>query len=144
MLLFVTVSFILTIAILTILISYTYGLTMILRMLSTQGRSNTHSICASHLRVVTMCYGTLLFTSWWSKSSYSFDQDKVASVFSTLLTPCRAIGSTAWGTRIRRIPWEKLLALKKSLLLMWDLTWYFYSSKLIFFPLGFNMKLLAT
>ncbi|ELR59841.1 hypothetical protein M91_02141 [Bos mutus] len=58
--------------------------------------SNTHEIeliilafstCGSHLTVVTVFYGTLIFMYVQPESSHSFDTDKMASIFYTLVIP---------------------------------------------------------
>jgi olfactory receptor len=46
---------------LVILVSYLLILRAILRMNSTEGRHKAFSTCGSHLRVVTIFYGTLIF-----------------------------------------------------------------------------------
>ncbi|XP_055287960.1 olfactory receptor 1020-like [Moschus berezovskii] len=72
---------------LTILISYLYILTAILRIHSAEGRHKAFSTCASHLMVVTIFFGTILFMYLRPSSSYSMDQDKVVSVFYTVVIP---------------------------------------------------------
>uniref|UniRef100_A0A8C3WYC6 Olfactory receptor n=1 Tax=Catagonus wagneri TaxID=51154 RepID=A0A8C3WYC6_9CETA len=71
---------------LTILISYLYILTAIL-ISSTEGRHKAFSTCASHLMVVTIFFGTILFMYLCPSSSYAMDQDKVVSTFYTVLIP---------------------------------------------------------
>ncbi|XP_044840352.1 olfactory receptor 1052-like [Mauremys mutica] len=46
----------------TILISYTYIIFAILRIRSTAGRHKAFSTCTSHLTVISILYGTLIFT----------------------------------------------------------------------------------
>ncbi|XP_068947147.1 olfactory receptor 8K3-like isoform X2 [Petaurus breviceps papuanus] len=70
-----------------ILASYTVILVTILRMNSAEGRQKAFSTCGSHLTVVTVFYGTLLFMYLQPQSSHSFDTDKIASVFYTLIMP---------------------------------------------------------
>ncbi|XP_049718107.1 olfactory receptor 1020-like [Elephas maximus indicus] len=72
---------------LTILISYLYILVAILRIQSAEGRCKAFSTCASHLRAVTIFFGTILFMYLCPSPSYSMDQDKVVSVFYTLIFP---------------------------------------------------------
>lgn len=72
---------------LTILISYLYILVAILRINSAKGRHKAFSTCASHLMVVTIFFGTILFMYLRPSSSYSMDQDKVVSVFYTVVIP---------------------------------------------------------
>ncbi|XP_017655104.1 olfactory receptor 8K3-like, partial [Nannospalax galili] len=70
-----------------ILVSYMLILIAILRMNSAEGRHKAFSTCGSHLTVVTIFYGTLIFMYVQPKSSHSFDTDKVASIFYTLIIP---------------------------------------------------------
>ncbi|XP_010600609.3 olfactory receptor 5AP2-like [Loxodonta africana] len=72
---------------LTILISYLYILVAILRIQSAEGRCKAFSTCASHLIAVTIFFGTILFMYLHPSSSYSMDQDKVVSVFYTVIIP---------------------------------------------------------
>lgn len=72
---------------LTILISYLYILIAILRIRSAEGRHKAFSTCASHLMAVTIFFGTILFMYLRPSSSYSMDQDKVVSVFYTVVIP---------------------------------------------------------
>ncbi|XP_020830132.1 olfactory receptor 8K3-like [Phascolarctos cinereus] len=74
-------------SLLIILISYIFILVTILRMNSSEGRHKAFSTCGSHLTGVVIFYGTLLFTYLQPQSSHSFDTDKMASVFYTLIIP---------------------------------------------------------
>ncbi|XP_008828781.1 olfactory receptor 502-like [Nannospalax galili] len=79
-----------TIGVITLLVigtSYTYILITILKMPSTEGRHKAFSTCTSHLTAVTLYYGTTTFIYVMPKSSYSTDQNKVVSVFYTVLIP---------------------------------------------------------
>ncbi|XP_048216033.1 olfactory receptor 8K3-like [Perognathus longimembris pacificus] len=70
-----------------ILFSYLLILIAIFKMNSVEGRHKALSTCGSHLTVVTVFYGTLIFMYVQPKSSHSFDTDKVASIFYTLVIP---------------------------------------------------------
>ncbi|XP_036620076.1 olfactory receptor 1020-like [Trichosurus vulpecula] len=72
---------------LTILVSYLYVIVAILRIRSAEGRYKAFSTCASHLTAVTIFFGTILFMYLRPSSSYSMDQDKVVSVFYTVVIP---------------------------------------------------------
>ncbi|XP_054999043.1 olfactory receptor 8K3-like [Sorex araneus] len=72
---------------LVLVLSYLLILIAILRMKSAEGRRKAFSTCASHLTVVTVFYGTLIFMYVKPKSSPSFDTDKMASIFYTLIIP---------------------------------------------------------
>ncbi|XP_008828258.2 olfactory receptor 502-like [Nannospalax galili] len=75
------------ITVLTIAVSYTYILITILKMRSTEGRHKAFSTCTSHLSAVTLFYGTTTFVYVMPKSSYSTDQNKVVSMFYTVVIP---------------------------------------------------------
>ncbi|NWW45193.1 O1020 protein, partial [Pedionomus torquatus] len=70
-----------------ILVSYGRILFTILRKGSVLGKHKAFGTCASHLVVVTIFYGTLLFMYLRPSSSYSMGRDKVVSVFYTVVTP---------------------------------------------------------
>ncbi|XP_075404343.1 olfactory receptor 5G9-like [Tenrec ecaudatus] len=74
-------------SILSVLLSYSYIITTILRMNSSEGRRKTFSTCASHLTAVAIFHGTLLFMYLRPSSSYSMDTDKMVSVFYTVVIP---------------------------------------------------------
>ena len=80
-------SCVLGFSIVTVLLSYSYIITTILRMKSAESRRKAFSTCASHLTTVAIFYGTLLFMYFRPSSSYSMDMDKVASVFYTVVIP---------------------------------------------------------
>uniref|UniRef100_A0A8D1V506 G-protein coupled receptors family 1 profile domain-containing protein n=1 Tax=Sus scrofa TaxID=9823 RepID=A0A8D1V506_PIG len=72
---------------LLILTSYSYILFSILRMHSGEGRHKAFSTCASHLTALILFYSTAVYTYLRPTSSYSLNQDKVASVFYTVVIP---------------------------------------------------------
>uniref|UniRef100_A0A452SG44 Olfactory receptor n=1 Tax=Ursus americanus TaxID=9643 RepID=A0A452SG44_URSAM len=74
-------------SLLIVLVSYLLILVAIVRMNSAEGRHKAFSTCGSHLTVATVFYGTLIFMYVQPESSHSFDTDKVASVFYTLVIP---------------------------------------------------------
>ncbi|XP_066110025.1 olfactory receptor 5W2-like [Saccopteryx bilineata] len=74
-------------SIVTVLLSYSYIITTVLRMNSAKGRRKAFSTCASHLTAVAIFHGTLLFMYFRPNSSYSTDTDKMASVFYTVVIP---------------------------------------------------------
>ncbi|XP_005911127.2 LOW QUALITY PROTEIN: olfactory receptor 8K3 [Bos mutus] len=83
----VLTGFNLIFSLLIVLVSYLLILTVIVRMNSTEGRWKAFSTCGSHLTVVTVFYGTLIFMYVQPESSHSFDTDKMASIFYTLVIP---------------------------------------------------------
>ncbi|XP_036733059.2 olfactory receptor 5F1-like [Manis pentadactyla] len=74
-------------ALLVILASYSYILSSIFRLRSGEGRRKALSTCASHLTAVILFYATSIYTYLRPSSSYALDQDKVASVFYTVVIP---------------------------------------------------------
>jgi olfactory receptor len=74
-------------SLLFILVSYLLILIAILRMNSAEGRRKAFSTCGSHLTVVIIFYGTLIFVYVQPKSSHSIDTDKLSSIFYTLIIP---------------------------------------------------------
>ncbi|XP_021552193.1 olfactory receptor 8D4 [Neomonachus schauinslandi] len=72
---------------LTIIISYGFILSSILRIHSAQVRSKAFSTCSSHLTAVLIFYGTLMSMYLKPASSSSLIQEKVSSVFYTTVIP---------------------------------------------------------
>ncbi|XP_033029700.1 olfactory receptor 1009-like [Lacerta agilis] len=70
---------------LIILVSYIAILFAILRISSAQGRYKAFSTCASHLTTVTILYGAIFFMYVRPGSTFSIDQDKIVSVFYSLV-----------------------------------------------------------
>ncbi|XP_042532150.1 olfactory receptor 8K3-like [Dipodomys spectabilis] len=80
-------AFDLLISLLIVLVSYLLILIAILKMKSAEGRRKAFSTCGSHLTVVIVFYGTLIFMYVQPESSHSIDTDKVSSIFYTLVIP---------------------------------------------------------
>nr|XP_060636625.1 olfactory receptor 5AP2-like [Anolis sagrei ordinatus] len=72
---------------LVILVSYVYIVIAILMIRTKEGRLKAFSTCASHLTVVNIYYGTIIFTYIRPNSSYSQEQDQILPVFYGILTP---------------------------------------------------------
>ncbi|XP_072826920.1 olfactory receptor 5W2-like [Vicugna pacos] len=70
-----------------VLVSYCYIILSVLKIHSAEGRRKAFSTCTSHLTAVAIFQGTLLFTYFRPSSSYSLDQDKMISLFYTLVIP---------------------------------------------------------
>ena len=87
MIILILAGFDLILSLLIVLVSYLLILVSILRMSSAEGRHKAFSTCGSHLTVAIVFYGTLLFMYVQPESSHSFDTDKVASIFYTLIIP---------------------------------------------------------
>ncbi|XP_003467886.2 olfactory receptor 10AG1-like [Cavia porcellus] len=79
--LFVAVPFML------ILASYSKIISTILRLPTAKGRAKAFSTCSSHLLVVVLFFGTATITYLRPKSSHSADNDKLLSLFYTVVTP---------------------------------------------------------
>ncbi|XP_071473163.1 olfactory receptor 8K3-like [Marmota flaviventris] len=74
-------------SLLVIVVSYVLILLAILRMKSAEGRRKAFSTCGSHLTVVMVFYGTLIFMYVQPNSRHSFISVKMASIFYTLVIP---------------------------------------------------------
>ncbi|XP_039101028.1 olfactory receptor 9I1-like [Hyaena hyaena] len=72
---------------LIILISYLLIIKAILKVKSPGGKAKTFSTCASHLTAVALFFGTLIFMYLQSGSGKSLEEDKVVSVFYTVVIP---------------------------------------------------------
>ncbi|XP_072483806.1 olfactory receptor 5W2-like [Notamacropus eugenii] len=84
---FTVFGFIEMVSISSILISYCYIILSVLKIRSTDGRWKAFSTCTSHITAVTIFQGTLLFMYFRPSSAYSLDQDKMISLFYTLVIP---------------------------------------------------------
>ncbi|KAG8547245.1 hypothetical protein GDO81_028780 [Engystomops pustulosus] len=74
-------SFLLTV------VSYVHIVISILKIHSVKGRYKVFSTCASHLLVVTLYYGTIMFMYIRPHSTYYHTMDKITSLFYTVVTP---------------------------------------------------------
>ncbi|KAM4013566.1 olfactory receptor 5AP2-like [Anomaloglossus baeobatrachus] len=72
---------------LSILVSYIFIISSILKISTAKGKSKAFSTCASHLTVVCIFFGTILFMYLRPTSAYSLDSDKMISVFYNIITP---------------------------------------------------------
>ncbi|XP_046928245.1 olfactory receptor-like protein OLF2 [Lynx rufus] len=68
-------------------VSYCYIILAVIKIRSAEGRFKAFSTCTSHLTAVAIFQGTLLFMYFRPSSSYSLDQDKMTSLFYTLVIP---------------------------------------------------------
>lgn len=90
----IVVSINITVPSVTILISYIFILTAILRIKSTQGRSKAFSTCSSHIITISLFFGSAALTYFKSSSPGSMDWGKLP-LFSILTwCPCSIPGST--------------------------------------------------
>ncbi|XP_053564217.1 olfactory receptor 1019-like isoform X2 [Bombina bombina] len=67
--------------------SYTYIFATIMKIKSSTGKRKAFSTCTSHLLCVSLFYGTAFFMYLRPASSYSASQDKVVSVFYSMVIP---------------------------------------------------------
>ncbi|XP_032757944.1 olfactory receptor 8K3-like [Rattus rattus] len=111
MIILVLAAFNLISSLLVVLVSYLFILIAILRMNSAEGRRKAFSTCGSHLTVVTVFYGTLIFMYVQPQSSHSFDTDKVASIFYTLIIPM--LNPMVYSLRNKDVKYALQRALRK-------------------------------
>nr|XP_048304975.1 olfactory receptor 145-like [Myodes glareolus] len=83
---FIVVGVNVTVPSLTIFISYTLILSNILGIRSAEGRSKAFSTCGSHVVAVSFFFGALAFM-YLKPSSVSGDEDKVSTIFYTIVGP---------------------------------------------------------
>ncbi|XP_069601697.1 olfactory receptor-like protein OLF1 [Ranitomeya imitator] len=69
------------------LVSYFHIITTILKIRSTKGRYKAFSTCASHLTVVSLYYGTIMFMYLRPRHSYFPDRDRAIAILYTVVTP---------------------------------------------------------
>ncbi|XP_075048331.1 olfactory receptor 5AR1-like [Mixophyes fleayi] len=69
------------------LFSYVHIISTILKIHYSQGRLKAFSTCASHLNVVTLYYGTIMFMYLRPHSTSSHEMDKIISILYTTVTP---------------------------------------------------------
>ncbi|XP_006877663.1 PREDICTED: olfactory receptor 5F1-like [Chrysochloris asiatica] len=74
-------------SLLVILSSYCYILFSIFLMHSGEGRRKALSTCASHLTAIILFYASSIYTYLKPTSSYSLNQDKVSSLFYSVVIP---------------------------------------------------------
>uniref|UniRef100_G3TWS9 Olfactory receptor n=1 Tax=Loxodonta africana TaxID=9785 RepID=G3TWS9_LOXAF len=70
-----------------VLVSYCHIILSVLKIRSAEGKFKAFSTCTSHLTAVAMFHGTMLFMYFRPSSAYSLDQDKMTSLFYTLIIP---------------------------------------------------------
>ncbi|XP_024433939.1 olfactory receptor 5AC2 [Desmodus rotundus] len=87
LIIFIFAAFIQISTLMTIVISYTRVLFDILKKRSEKGRSKALSTCSAHLLSVSLYYGTLIFTYLRPASGPAEGQDKMYSLFYTIIIP---------------------------------------------------------
>ncbi|XP_008708508.2 olfactory receptor 2M4-like [Ursus maritimus] len=86
-LLFICCVVMLILPVSVIIISYSHVLQAVIRMSSTESRRKAFTTCSSHLSVVGLYYGAVMFMYMRPASIHTPDQDKIVSAFYTILTP---------------------------------------------------------
>uniref|UniRef100_A0A452SXM6 Olfactory receptor 2M4-like n=1 Tax=Ursus maritimus TaxID=29073 RepID=A0A452SXM6_URSMA len=86
-LLFICCVVMLILPVSVIIISYSHVLQAVIRMSSTESRRKAFTTCSSHLSVVGLYYGAVMFIYMRPASIHTPDQDKIVSAFYTILTP---------------------------------------------------------
>uniref|UniRef100_A0A8C4KXD9 Olfactory receptor n=1 Tax=Equus asinus asinus TaxID=83772 RepID=A0A8C4KXD9_EQUAS len=84
---FIFVTIVIGMSIVTIFISYGLILSSILHIHSTEGRSKAFSTCSSHIIVVCLFFGSGAFMYLKPPSILPLDQGKVSSLFYTIVVP---------------------------------------------------------
>ncbi|XP_075425356.1 olfactory receptor 5AP2-like [Ascaphus truei] len=69
------------------LVSYVFVIAAVMRIPSLTGKRKAFSTCTSHLMVVSIFFGTVIFTYLRPTSHSYFDQDQLVSVVYGVLTP---------------------------------------------------------
>ncbi|XP_014448097.1 olfactory receptor-like protein OLF3, partial [Tupaia chinensis] len=85
----VTISGFLVVILPCFLVLFSYGriVAAILHIRSAQGRRKAFGTCASHLTVVSMCFGTAIFTYIRPTGGSSAEQEKMVALFYAVVTP---------------------------------------------------------
>ncbi|KAM9294060.1 olfactory receptor 2G3-like [Gastrophryne carolinensis] len=84
---YISAAIIVICACLLTLVSYVNIISAILKISSSEGRHKAFSTCASHLTVVSLYYGTIMFIYLQPHSSYTANTDKAVSILYTAVTP---------------------------------------------------------
>ncbi|XP_008691322.1 putative olfactory receptor 2W6 [Ursus maritimus] len=84
---FALAIFIILAPLLLILLSYGHIARAVFGIKSAAGRRKAFSTCSSHLLVVSLFYGTIIYMYLQPASAYSQDQGKFLTLFYTIVTP---------------------------------------------------------
>ncbi|XP_069820243.1 olfactory receptor 13G1-like, partial [Dendropsophus ebraccatus] len=68
-------------------ISYVFILNTILKIRTAEGKRKAFSTCASHITIVSMYYGAVIFTYIRPRSRLSLGKDKIVSALYAVITP---------------------------------------------------------
>ncbi|KAM8973304.1 olfactory receptor 2G3-like [Pelodytes ibericus] len=72
---------------LLIIVTYVYIITNILKITTSLGRKKAFSTCASHIIVVSLFYGTIIFMYMRPGQTHVLNEDKMATLFYSVITP---------------------------------------------------------
>ncbi|XP_076970981.1 olfactory receptor 9I1-like [Tamandua tetradactyla] len=84
---YVLAFLVITISISVILVSYLFIIRAIMRIRTAGGKAKTFSTCASHMTAVALFFGTLVFMYLKGNMGKSLREDKIVSVFYTVVIP---------------------------------------------------------
>ncbi|XP_063786474.1 olfactory receptor 2G3-like [Pseudophryne corroboree] len=70
-----------------IIVTYCYIISSIIKISTSEGQRKAFSTCASHIIVVSLFYGTIIFMYMRPGAIYVSNQDKIATLFYTVVTP---------------------------------------------------------
>ncbi|XP_033025488.1 olfactory receptor 2D3-like [Lacerta agilis] len=113
MVIFAVAVMVLIIPLSLVFVSYTRIVGTILRMSSAAGRLKTFSTCASHLIVVSLFYGAAIFMYMRPKSTHSANQDKMISLFYSVITPM--LNPIIYSLRNKEVKGAVMRILRKTL-----------------------------
>ncbi|KAE8587935.1 hypothetical protein XENTR_v10022205 [Xenopus tropicalis] len=95
--------------------SYIYIIRSIMKIHSIKGRRKAFSTCSSHLTVVTLFYGTIIFMYVRPTSKYSPAQDKLYAAFYTTVIPMMNPLIYSMRNRDVKVAFRKMIR---------DVTWF--------------------
>ncbi|XP_068107725.1 olfactory receptor 2G3-like [Hyperolius riggenbachi] len=84
---FISAAVIVLFAFMLTLVSYVNIISTILKIRTSEGRHKAFSTCSSHITVVSLFYGTIMFNYMHPRSSTTSETDKVVSILYTVVTP---------------------------------------------------------
>ncbi|KAM4663400.1 olfactory receptor 6N2-like [Discoglossus pictus] len=84
---FVIAYFIIMGCFLLIMVSYVSIIRTTMKISTLSGRHKAFSTCASHLTVVLLFYGSIIFMFLLPKASHSFNLNKIISIFPSIVIP---------------------------------------------------------
>ncbi|XP_007957225.1 olfactory receptor 2G6-like, partial [Orycteropus afer afer] len=93
-----------------ILVSYGYIMRSVLRIKLAKGRSKAFGTCRSHMIVVLLFFGTIIFVYEQPKSKYTQKHSKFLTLFYTVVTP--SLNPLIYTLRNKEVKWalKRLLA----------------------------------